>query len=364
MKVLFIARASLYKVYGGDTVQIVSTAKYLRKAGVEVDIKLDNETIDYTPYDLLHVFNIIRPATILPHLLRSKKPYVVSTIFVDYTEYEQYHRKGVAATITNRLSTDAAEYIKTWARWVKNGDTFPGKKYLLNGHKKTVQQVAAGAALLLPNSESEYIRFVAAYKIKPPYRVIYNGVDPEIFALNPDATHDPKEVLCVARIEGKKNQLNLIKALNNTAYHLTLVGDPAPNHVSYYNACKQIAASNISFQKFLPQESLLPFYRNAKVHVLPSWNETCGLSSLEAAYLGCNIVITDRGDTSEYYGDNAWYCNPADPSSIYEAVEKASISMHNNILKQKVATLYNWEKAAEHTVLAYENVLNKKIGVT
>ena len=31
---------------------------------------------------------------------------------------------------------------------------------------------------------------------------------------------DPLMVLCVARIEGIKNQLNLIKALNNTEYQL------------------------------------------------------------------------------------------------------------------------------------------------
>jgi hypothetical protein len=60
MKVAFIARSSLYSVKGGDTIQIVSTAKYLRQLNVDVDIKLADEKIDYNHYDLLHFFNLIK----------------------------------------------------------------------------------------------------------------------------------------------------------------------------------------------------------------------------------------------------------------------------------------------------------------
>ena len=102
-------------------------------------------------------------------------------------------------------------------------------------------------------------------------------------------------VLCVARIEGIKNQYNLIRALNDTAYKLILIGDAAPNQKGYYRQCKKIAAANISFLDYLPQEQLVDHYAAAKVHVLPSWFEVCGLSSLEAAAMGCRLVITDNG---------------------------------------------------------------------
>jgi len=36
-------------------------------------------------------------------------------------------------------------------------------------------------------------------------------------------------VLCIARIEGIKNQLNLIKALNDTEFNVLLIGSHAPN---------------------------------------------------------------------------------------------------------------------------------------
>ena len=89
MKVLFISRSTLFSSPGGDTKQIELTAAYLIKLGVQVDICLAKDYIDYSSYDLIHFFNIIRPADLLYHAQRSGKPYVISTIFLDYGEFEK-----------------------------------------------------------------------------------------------------------------------------------------------------------------------------------------------------------------------------------------------------------------------------------
>jgi len=68
MKVLFIVRATLLTNKGGDTIQIQKTAEYLNKAGIQVSIKFSNEKIDYSTFDLIHFFNIIRPADMLLHI--------------------------------------------------------------------------------------------------------------------------------------------------------------------------------------------------------------------------------------------------------------------------------------------------------
>jgi glycosyltransferase involved in cell wall biosynthesis len=149
----------------------------------------------------------------------------------------------------------------------------------------------------------------------------------------------------------------LIKALNNSSYKLVLIGAPSPGQYGYYRHCRRIAGKNISFIDHLPQHELAAWYKRAKVHVLPSWFETCSLSSLEAGAMGCNLVIGDKGFTREYYEDHAFYCNPADPSSIFSAVEKAAGVDHNHQFRDKVLSNYTWQKAAQRTIAAYDQAL-------
>src|SRR6185437_8923134 len=151
--------------------------------------------------------------------------------------------------------------------------------------------------MILPNSESEYRRLMQNYPCKVNYIVVPNGINPGLFEYNNSAKKDDCLVICAARIEGIKNQLNLIRALNNTRFRLLIIGAFAPNHTDYYHECKTIAAGNVTFIDHISQQDLVKYYKRAKVHVLPSWFETTGLSSIEAAAMGCNIVITEKGDT-------------------------------------------------------------------
>lgn len=363
MRVAFIARSTLYTVPGGDTVQVLATAKYLQRSGVAVDIKLSADSIDYSAYDLLHFFNIIRPADILKHI-RSGKPYVVSTIFVEYAAYDKAHRRGWHAKLLRMCGPGFGEYAKAVARWLTGRDKLVSREYLWRGHNNSVRKIIRHAAMLLPNSESEYRRLVAAYGIRQQYRVIPNGIDPDIFGPHHATVLRTDTVLCVARIEGIKNQLNLIRALNNTSYKLYLIGDPAPNQAGYYRKCNKTAATGIVFVKNVSQPELVQYYSQAKVHVLPGWFETTGLSSLEAAAMGCNVVITDRGDAKEYFGDNAFYCDPASPGSILEAVKKAmaahddpALTTRAQALRRTILTKFTWEQAAFATVEAYRAIV-------
>ncbi|MFN5133913.1 MAG: glycosyltransferase family 4 protein [Chitinophagaceae bacterium] len=358
MKVLFIARNTLFKVTGGDTVQVLETAAHLRELGIEVDVKITGEVFDYSKYDLIHFFNIIRPSDILPHIQNSKLPFVVSTIFVDYTEFEKNNRHGIKGLILRFMHTDAAEYVKNIVRSLIRGDDKIHKGYLFYGHRKSLIKVAEKAVRLLPNSNSEYKRLQMSYGIDKPYTVIPNGINTSIFHNAVQKTEkDVKLVLCVARIEGRKNQLRLIEALNNTDYTLLLIGDPAPNQNAYYKLCKKKAASNIEFIHQLPQHELEPFYRRAKVHVLPSWFETTGLSSLEAGIMGCNIVISDRGDVREYFGDQAFYCDPSSAISIKQCIDAAASAPVNEQFQQYILEHYTWKKAAMLTAKVYNQIL-------
>ncbi|MCW3119295.1 MAG: glycosyl transferase group 1 [Chitinophagaceae bacterium] len=357
MKIAFITRSTLYESPGGDTIQVMQTVKHLKKSGTGADIFLTNSPIDYRAYDLFHFSNITRPSDILFHLSRIKKPFVVSPILIDYSEYDRQYRNGLGGLILKRLRRGSGEYIKTLSRWIKGNDSLQSKAYLWKGQQKSIREILKKAAALLPGSETEYQKLSELYNIEKKYAVVPNGVDPSLFHTNEPSAKNNNLVICAARIEGIKNQLNLIKALNNTGYTLMLIGSPAPNQRKYYEECKRIAAKNIFFYNHMPQEILTGYYNAAKVHALPSWFETCGLSSLEAAAMGCNIAITEKGYTRDYFGDDAFYCDPADPKSIYAAIDKAAQSVSPKQLQEKVLQNYTWQRAASITLETCKNII-------
>lgn len=357
IRVAMIVRSTLYTVRGGDTIQAMQTARMLSRQGIIVDIKLTNESVNYNNYSLLHFFNITRPADILYHIKKAKIPYVVTTILTDYSEYDKYHRKGLPGLIFRFLSADSIEYVKVISRWLTGKDKLMSISYIWKGQKRSIHEIIKKARMILPNSSSEYSRIKQLYGCNTNFLVVPNAVDGDLFRFNKQVKKDPNLVLCIARIEGIKNQANLIRAMNNTKFRLILIGAPAPGQISYYQMCRDMAASNICFIDHMPQEQLVGYYQEAKVHVLPSWFETTGLSSLEAASMGCNLVITDKGDTREYFGNHAVYCSPESPESIYAAVEKASALPCDEKLQTKISTHYTWQLASHHTSAGYKKII-------
>lgn len=356
MKVAFITRATLFTVPGGDTIQILETADHLRQLGISVETVLSNQKIPYEEFDLLHFFNVIRPADILFHVRKANKPFVVTPNLVDYSEYDENYRNGFSGWLFQNFSS--TEYIKTVARWLLRKDQLRSKQYLWKGHHKTVSAVLRSAEMVLPNSIEEHNQLEKRYPTSKRHSIIPNGINQKLFSCTDTSQKDEQLVICAARIEGIKNQINLIKALNNTSFKLILIGEAAPNHKKYYEQCRQIAAPNIVFTGRLPQKELIHYYQKAKVHVLPSWFETCGLSSLEAAAMGCNVVITDKGFTREYFKDHGFYCDPANIESIYNNVTLAASTKHSVDLQKKISNEFTWAEAAKKTLEAYQSCLN------
>jgi glycosyltransferase involved in cell wall biosynthesis len=360
MKVAMISRSSLFASKGGDTVQILQTARHLREMNISVDIRLAKEKINYEEYDLLHFFNLTRPADILPHLEKSQTPFVVTPLLIDYSEFDQHYRKGISGKIFSHLSAGQIEYFKTIARFAKRQESGINFSYLINGYSKSIKKIIGKAKMLLPNSKMEYDNLVQSFSSPSSYAIVPNGIDHHLFALPVNKQKDPNLILCVARIEGLKNQLNLISALNHSKFQLYLIGSAAVNQNDYYLKCKKNAAPNIHFVDHLPQKELIAYYQKAQVHVLPSWFETCGLSTLEAASMGCNIVITNRGYASEYYDGHAFYCDPASPDSILKAIEEASEEEDDKFFQKKIFTDYTWQNAARKTYEAYQKIINNE----
>ncbi|MGY3915791.1 MULTISPECIES: glycosyltransferase family 4 protein [Aeromonas] len=368
MKVLFITRPTVFSGPGGDTIQLLKTKEHLEQLGIIVAIAGDSKP-NFIDYDLIHFFNLRNPQDILHHVITAKKlsiPTVLSTIWGSYNECDRKTRRGLQKWIANNVSEYSLEYLKTTARIIFNGNFHYGMlRYLFKGHYRSQQFIAKNIDVLLPNSPTELDRVVSDMKLD-----VYNGlwvanaVDTSVFDHSRKFSGKYKEfegcLLSAARVEIRKCQLDLIKAVKDLPYKLVIVGKPSPNSKAYYDECVREAGANVVFINHVDQEELAELYHVAKAHALISWMETPGLSSLEAAMMHCNILVTDRGDTKFYFEDYAEYCEPGDVESIRKGVISVMSKEFNPDLKNRIASMFTWHHTAKQTLEAYQLALRLK----
>ena len=365
LKVLFVTRPTVFTGPGGDTIQLLKTKEYLEALGVEVDIS-GTEISSFESYDIIHFFNLRSPQDILLHVRNAKlanKPMVLSTIWGSYYECDQKARKGFQKWISNNFPEHFVEYLKTSARIIMNLNFHKGiLPYLINGQLKSQKEIVKKVDVLLPNSPTELTRVRNDMGLVNKEGLsIANAVDLNVF--NYEAVDDSKYkylegcLLSAARVEIRKCQLDLIRAVKDLPYKLVIVGKPSPNSQSYFEQCKNEAGDNVVFIEHVTQIELASLYKVCKAHALISWMETPGLSSLEAAVMNSNVLLTNRGDTEYYFENLATYCEPGDVTSIREGVIEVMEKDFNPLLKERVKSNFTWNHTAKQTFEGYELAL-------
>ena len=362
MKVLFQSRKTLFSVPGGDTTQILKTKEYLEKLGVSVDISLEL-TPNVSEYDIVHVFNLMRPQELYLQVKNAKKygkKVALSTIYGPYEEYEKKARGGILQFVNKFLSITQIEYLKVIVRAILNFEINKGTIiYLLNGHKRLQKKIIKMVDVFLPNSHSEMLRVANDFNLQEyKYVSVANAVDINKFDYDrvvvDEEFNEYKDcILCVSRIEGRKNQLNIIRACKDLPYKFVFIGKAGANFKKYYEQCKIEANDNMFFLGQIEHNKLPQFYKLAKVHILASWMETPGLSSLEAGIMRTNVVVTKKGDTEDYFKNFAFYCEPDDLDSIRKAVIDAYNAPFNNDFYERIVSNYKWEDTAIQTLEGY-----------
>ena len=357
---------------GGDTTQILETAAVLRKHGVSVEMSSARHP-DLSRFDIVHLFHLDRVWENVGWCRQVRAagiPSVLSPIYWPSEEFDRNGRAGLRAALTQLGGTLPYHYLKLLHRGV-----IP---LLDRGELQTLRDAARGyrfarrfvletVDVLLPNSWAECDQLQERFDVRQPLTVVRNAVNPETFsetlsetcsaqhaATEPEVDSNRPSVLYVGRIEPRKNQLMLIRALKGSSLRLRIIGRAADFHRGYERRCRREAGPNVEFLGWKTPQELQRWYRASDVHVCPSWYETPGLASLEAAYCGCPIVVTTRGSTREYFGDQAEYCHPGEPHSIRAAVERALARPAPSSLARRIGDEFTWETTALETLAAYD----------
>lgn len=362
MRVLMQNRFDAFSVYGGDTAQMLKTKEYLTRLGADVSVSLEPAP-DLSGYDIVHLFNITRiheTYAQFKNAKRQKRKIALSTIYLDFSEYDRKGRHGKGRVLAGSIGKDYFEAVK----YLPSARDLNSCRALLTmlrvGYGSQQKEVLEGSDILLPNSEMELIKVTEDFAVNKRYVAVPNGIERSVYSDRYFFREKEKAVLCVGRIEPRKNQLSLVRALKGTGIKLYLAGGIYKRQRRYCaEVLGELDAMGGEYLGFMQgdSEELKEAYARAKVHCLPSWFETTGLVNLEAALYGCSVVSTDRGYSSEYLGDGARYCSPDDQASIREAVFHAMNAPLNTGLRDRVLNNFTWENAALKTMEAYRQIL-------
>lgn len=348
MKAAFFTYPSAFQNIGGGEILLLKMKEYLEKEGVSVDL-FDTWRARVENYDVLHVFGSVKDCLPLVRVANARKVAVAITPLLWSDARRAFFTQGSLKTRADLVLRHTAKVL--WP-------SFPSSR----------RDLLICSDIVFPNSEIEKKQIARLFAIpKEKLKVVPNGVDRHFLQANADAFTakygKAPFVLGVGRIEPRKNQLNLIRAMKKIKdRRLVLIGSPVSGYEAYFKECQKEGNDFTSFLPTLPHEQplLKSAYAACDLFVLQGWFETPGLVALEAALAGAKVVATSGGSTREYFKECVDYIDPSNVQDIYEKISKNLKTPKSDALKNHVEQNFTWDKIAKATKRCYEEALRAR----
>lgn len=346
IKVAFFVYPSAFQNVGGGEILLLKTKEYLERLGLYVKLfDIWNDKLE--DFDILHIFGAIKDCLGLMQTAKNKNLKIVLTPVFFSTLQRALHEYGTAKRKLNACMHHLAKVVFP---------NFPSDK----------RKMLLLADAIISSSKIEKSQLTRLFNIdKARICIIPNCVDKNFEYGNKDtfiAKHQVKDfVLSVGRIEPRKNQLNLIKALKGFPEPLVVIGGPVSDYLDYYNECRRQADKNVLFIDSLNHDDamLKSAYSACRCFVSQGWFETPGLAALEAAFAGVNVASTNKGCTKEYFKDFVEYFDPSNIRDMRKAIENAFHKEKTPLFKEYIKNHFLWDIAAKKNIDLYSEILKK-----
>lgn len=294
MKIGFFIGPTLTGQQNGVVSQAISWREEMLNAGHEVELISPWNTIDWNTFDVIHIFGISANLDLVEKIKENgAKSIAISPIY-------DSNRPAWLIKILSFLQIPFINYKSPWVLFRKNLVNFD---------------------MIFVRSDYEKERLKAVFDIDI-YKTSKIGLSPR-FEPRESCDLSARENFClhVSILSSPiKNVATLIEAAKKYGFDLRLAGHINDQSFKNYMMKEIDSYPNISYLGVLDDHRLRQNFQKAKVFALPSIIEGVGLVALEAAALGCDIVITNQGGPKEYYSDLAKIVNPRDVSEVGESI--------------------------------------------
>ncbi len=332
MKIAFLFNRLRVSKGDGIVSQALTWKRILEERGNRVDLASSWNYIDYSEYDVVQIFG--KPINLLNDVIgleMKTKNIVIAPIFDKDPNYTFSTYKF--------LSYLGSERLRTYNNF-----------YALRRIRHSVK-----GCLVRSRYEQQVMMNVFGYSAKQCKIVMLsNGTECEPFSLE-------RENFClhISRLGVPgKNVKRLIEASEKYQFKLILGGMLKESEKEKFDSWIK-GKHYVEYFGYLSDEKKHDLCMKAKVFALPSFIEGVGLAALEAATLGCDIVITDIGGPKEYYDGLAKTVNPKSVDEIGQAVRFfLDGNTFQPILSEHVITNYSDKKVAENLESVYKDIVS------
>ncbi len=301
LNIIFCLRADFAEKPGGDVIQMQSWIKSLQALGNRVMICSGAvKAAELRGADAVFVWHLER-------LHESFQPWKVARqlnipVFLVPTCWDS-NPAGMVRSVK--------EQGKIWARWLYRGQKDTLHSMLFRSWGTCRNALLKHSSLLLVNSEAERRMLLDDGAEEARLEVIPNVIDTELVESILVTPWEKREgVICVGHFCPRKNQLGLIRALSGRDIKITFVGSARPMHKKYFRQCVDEAMGQHEFAGALAHRETLELMAQSRLAICCSFVETPGICNLEAAALGCSLVLPDIAPVREYFREMATYIRP------------------------------------------------------
>lgn len=270
----------------------------------------------------------------------------------------------VVATIHHPITRDRQLAIDAAPDWryrllVRRWHSFLGMQIKVSRRLKNIVTVSTQSY----NDIVEHFG-VGASRLK----LIYNGIDTDLFKPTPQKSPDPWQIMTTASadqpLKGLRFLLQSLALLKNRYPDLKLlvVGKLKEGGATAQLLEELRLQASVRFVSGISNQEMVEQYTSSSMVVCPSLYEGFGLPAGEAMACGVPVISSDGGALPEVVGDAGIIVPAGDSGALARAIEQLLTSSElrkafGQAGRLRIEEKFSWQVAAKHLVAYYREII-------